>query len=52
MFRSDILENMDGVTPNEKQMSTHPADSIPIHPFAPTPARFVGRGKKKRREGR
>jgi hypothetical protein len=44
---SDILENMYGVTPNEKQMSTHRADSIPIRPFAPTPARFVGREKGK-----
>ena len=47
MFHSDILENIYGGTPNETEMTTHPADSIPIHPFAPTPARFVGRDKGK-----
>lgn len=52
MFHSDILENMYGVTPNEAEMSTHPADSISIHPFAPTPTRFVGREKEEKKEGK
>jgi hypothetical protein len=50
MFDSEIPRNMYGVTPNETEMSTHPADSIPIHPFAPTPARFVGRKRKEKEE--